>query len=313
MPSCAAHTFSSPDQLEAAYTAAVVQLTPTGNTPFEARTIRVRFDKLHLGRVYESAPRIRHSALSPERAFFRFLAVPGPEPVVHGATLPYEGITRHPLGHYYYERTVGENHWAALSLPVEELISVGSAVDGCDWTPPRDPSTFIPPAHAMVELRQLYTAVTTLATRSPQVLTVPEVSRALEQSILLKLVGCLGDPEMNEASWAQRCHETVMRRFHNLLEDNPERALYLPEICAAIRVPERTLRVCCQEHLGKSPTQFLLLRRLHQAHQALRSAISGETTVTEIATRFGFWHFGQFAGYYQSMFGETPSASLRKQ
>jgi AraC-like DNA-binding protein len=312
MSSCAVRNFSDPDQLEAAYTAAVVQLTPTGNTRFEARAVLVDFDKLRLRQVYERAPRIKHAAQSPQRAFIRFLAMPGPEPALHGATLPYEGIVRHPQGHSYYERTVGENQWATLSLPVEELVSVGSGTGGCDLAPPRDLLTCFPPVAAMAELRQLHAEVAILAQCAPHVLTAPEVSRALEQSLILKLVGCLGDPEKHETSWAHRCHATVMRRFHNLLEQHPNRALYLPEICAAIKVPERTLRLCCQEHLGMSPKHFLLLRRLHQAHQALRSAISGTTTVTEIATRFGFWHFGRFAGSYQSIFGEAPSVSLRK-
>lgn len=61
-----------------------------------------------------------------------------------------------------------------------------------------------------------------------------------------------------------------------------------------------------------SPKQYLLRRRMDQARRALAETIAGETTVTEIATQFGFWHFGRFAGTYQSIFGEPPSVTLRR-
>jgi AraC family ethanolamine operon transcriptional activator len=53
-----------------------------------------------------------------------------------------------------------------------------------------------------------------------------------------------------------------------------------------------------------------MLRRMHLARRTLRDIAPGLTTVTEIATRYGFWHFGRFAGEYKLLFGEAPSATL---
>jgi AraC family ethanolamine operon transcriptional activator len=52
---------------------------------------------------------------------------------------------------------------------------------------------------------------------------------------------------------------------------------------------------------------------MHLVRRALRESGPTETTVTEIATRFGFWQFGRFAGAYKELFGESPSAMLARQ
>lgn len=127
------------------------------------------------------------------------------------------------------------------------------------------------------------------------------------------MVGCLGDREDCQNSVAQGHHEIIMRRFRRVVEENPEQPLYIPEICKEIRVPSRTLRIVCQEHLGMGPKRYLLLRRMHLARRALRDATPEATTVTDIATRFGFWQLGRFSVEYHALFGESPSATLRRQ
>ena len=112
---------------------------------------------------------------------------------------------------------------------------------------------------------------------------------------------------------AQGQHTIVIRRFRRVVEENPEEPLYIPDICNAIRVSPRALLMCCQEHLGMGPKRYLLLRRMHLVRQALRQATPGATSVTEIATRYGFWQLGRFAVNYHSLFDESPSATLRRQ
>jgi transcriptional regulator GlxA family with amidase domain len=109
---------------------------------------------------------------------------------------------------------------------------------------------------------------------------------------------------------AQGQHAIVMRRFHRVVEENPEQPLYIPEICNAIGVSSRTLQACCHEHLGMGPKHYLVVRRMNLARRALRQAAPDTTSVTDIATRYGFWQLGRFAVEYHSLFGESPSATL---
>jgi AraC-like DNA-binding protein len=95
-----------------------------------------------------------------------------------------------------------------------------------------------------------------------------------------------------ESSRARHRHAEIMRRLEAVLEANPDRTLYAAELCAATGASDRTLRACCQEHLGMSPMRYLWLRRMHLARRGLRVANPGATTVTEIATNYGFWELG---------------------
>ena len=190
------------------------------------------------------------------------------------------------------------------------MVSVGAAIAGVDLAPPRDALIVTPSPSAMAKLQRLHAAAAQLAEDAPAVIAHPEAARGLEQALIEALVGCLGTGEVREDRSALRQHALILRRFRRAVEEDPDEPLYIPELCKAIGVADRTLRTCCQEQLGMGPKRYLLLRRMHLARRALRESDPTATTVTEIATRYGFWQFGRFSGEYNSLFGELPSATL---
>ena len=61
---------------------------------------------------------------------------------------------------------------------------------------------------------------------------------------------------------------------------------------------------------GMSPKRCMLAERLEGARRALADARARPGTVTGVATRYGFYELGRFAGTYKDAFGETPSETL---
>jgi AraC-like DNA-binding protein len=307
-----AQSFEQPDEVEAAHHYASASIVPTARGNYAAQLVRIMFDKLEISSLYETAPRIRHVRQTNKRSFFKFPALPGFAMVSGGMAVPYGSIVRHAHAEEYYEHTTGPLQWGVMSWPHEEIARLGIALAGVDLEAPRSPLVTTPAPGALTGLMRLFAAATALSIDSPDVVASDIPAHSLEQSLAEALIGCVSDQREDEDRAAVRSHQTIMRRFHRILEANAGEPLYVPDVCVAIGVSERTLRSCCQEHLNMGPKQFLLLRRIHMAHRALVASNSVETTVTGIATQFGFWQFGRFASAYRSIFGEPPSATLRR-
>jgi AraC-like DNA-binding protein len=103
-----------------------------------------------------------------------------------------------------------------------------------------------------------------------------------------------------------------MRRLEDAIMANPDQTLYMRELAALVGASYWTLRDCCLEYLGMSPKRYLWLRRMNLARRALRVADPEKTTITQIATDYGFWELGRFSVAYRSLFGESPSITLRR-
>jgi len=105
----------------------------------------------------------------------------------------------------------------------------------------------------------------------------------------------------SQSALVDRARQLVAGRL-----DNPPT---VGELCSLLGVSRRTLQSCFQATWGMGPLAWLNTLRLNAVRRHLKTAAS----VTEAATRFGFWHFGHFARDYRVLFGETPSQTLRRQ
>src|SRR5439155_10144030 len=130
------------------------------------------------------------------------------------------------------------------------------------------------------------------------------------QGLIHALVTCLAAKARDDGA-ARRHHTRIMVRFEEMLAERPDRQLHLPELCTLIGVSERTLRSCCDEFLGISPSRYVLLRRLKASRIALRDADPATASVAGIASGCGFTELGRFAVAYRTTFGESPSTTRR--
>jgi AraC-like DNA-binding protein len=226
--------------------------------------------------------------------------------------LQFGDVVFHSRGERMHQRTNTESQWGLISLPPKQLVDCGKALTGLKITSPPAGRVLRPSRIAAARLLRLHSRACRLAEKRHKLIANPEVARALEQELLHALVNCLTADDINGNLETRQHHADIMVRFEDELTTHIGRQLSIPQLCADIGVPERTLRMCCAEFLGISPTRYFLLRRLNMARSALRCADPANASVAEIARSYQFQELGRFAVTYRSTFGEMPSATLRR-
>src|SRR5260370_25884967 len=197
-----------------------------------------------------------------------------------------------------------------MSLPPDERSAWCKAITGHELSKASLKRLVRPSPTLMSRLLKLHGMVRQIAKTTPNLLELPEVVRALEQELIHVMIRCLTEGDSSELTAGGRRHDMIVARFEEFLDANPDKPLYLTDICAAIGVAERTLRAACEEHLGMGPIRYLNLRRMHLVRRTLLRADPSTATVTRLATDHGFWKLRRFSVAYRALFDESPSESL---
>ena len=304
-------TFGDPDGYAAAFGDARVNLTIMGAGDFTARLTRLKLQHLEVYWCRESLPRIAYISLPPERVVLSF-PISGASPLFGGSALRNGTIVLHGRAERMHQRSNGVCQWGMMLFSAKQLADCGEALTGQPMASLRVSRVLRPTRPETLGFRSLLRHACHLADIGRNLVRRPEVARALEQEMLHAVVHCLTADDAGDIAKARRRHAAVVVRFEEVLTKHIDWKLNMQALCAEVGVAERTLRMCCAEVLGVSPTRYVLLRRLNRARAALRRADPSTATVAEVARNNQFMEFGRFAVTYRSIFGESPSTTLQR-
>lgn len=102
----------------------------------------------------------------------------------------------------------------------------------------------------------------------------------------------------------------ALNRTEDYICANLKTAITRDNLADKAGVSIRSLSRAFDKKYGLGPMAFVRQRRLDACYALLRDSEPEATTVTEVATSYGFGHTGKFAISYKKAFGESPSKSL---
>lgn len=304
--------FDDPDEYMSAIRAAQVEVIPTRTGTFHGELMQMNLPRLWLQRGSENLPGIVRTTVGMERVAIGFLADANQPAIRHAGAEMQVGDLLHCDWQSTHRRTDAPCRWASMSLTRHDFADIGRTLFGRELPAPPAWRLLRPHPRAMARLLAIHQWADRIARVTSAHSLHPEIARGLEHALLNAMVACLTDGLPVGVGRGTVRRGVVIDRLEAFLAAHHASPIYLAELCAAVGVSARTLRAFCHEQFGMGPIRFLWLRRMHLARRELGRATPGTATVTDIATGHGFWEFGRFSVEYRTLFGESPSETLRQ-
>lgn len=154
------------------------------------------------------------------------------------------------------------------------------------------------------ELRQLLKDVSSMAQLCPHVFLNRDIMNPLGDAIISAFVeSFVSNVELESVKLSVSQRIKIINSVRDVVVENPSNPPGISDICNFLKISRRTLQYCFQESLGCSPVDFIKAIRLNGVRAILKSCNS----VSEAATYWGFWHFGNFSSDYKAFFNRLPS------
>lgn len=148
--------------------------------------------------------------------------------------------------------------------------------------------------------------------RSPQLFDLPLIRVQFEQTLMTALLSWQPNNFLNSA--AQQTPRILPRHAKlaaDFIQAHPEQPITIETLAAVCGVSGRTLFAGFAKFMGMSPMRYLRDVRLERVRQDLLDP-SQPRSVTQIATRWGFYQLGRMASDYRKRFAEGPRDTLQR-
>ncbi|KZL05052.1 transcriptional regulator EutR [Pseudovibrio axinellae] len=140
------------------------------------------------------------------------------------------------------------------------------------------------------------------------------ISRQLEQTLILGLLETHPHNLKRGDATSGRFNgpaPKIVRQAEAYIEAHLQQSITVADIALATGVSVRTLQSTFRAYRDRSPLEVIRDMKLEKAWIDLSNP-TPQTTVTNTATAWGFFHLGRFAEQYRQKFGCTPKETLRQ-
>lgn len=196
-----------------------------------------------------------------------------------------------------------------LCLPPEQLLSGGRALFGDAFALSNDVRIDMRNAAGMVLIRNVV-AVFREVTELEKIGLGHLASNSFSELITnLALASMYPERWQAEQHGTQELASRTVRRAEEIIRSRAHEALTIGEIATELGVTARSLQINFRKHLGVTPLQMLLNRRLVLARERLLDP-QFLGNVQYVAMSCGFMNMSKFSRRYRETFGELPSQTL---
>lgn len=147
-------------------------------------------------------------------------------------------------------------------------------------------------------------------TLKPYLINSESFQFQIKERMLGMMLGVFDRKQSHNKQEVNRKRDEALWKVRSYIQNSDLKDLSIGDLLQISEVSERSLQYAFLDHYGLTPQSYLTHIRLNEARASLTNPNNKEL-IKNIAENVGFFHPGQFAIKYKTLFGESPTATRR--